>query len=115
MSKENEIGGGRPSSELESPLPALLVAILPLALLLVEACLKKLALLGWKLDSAILFLVCAAGITCCFKGSFMLFARKTPIAILSGIAFMILNGAIVYYAFFAAIFAKPGSFWIRWQ
>jgi len=110
VNEENETGGGRPSSEWESPLPALIVAILPLALLLVEACLNKLGLLGWKLDSAVLFLVCASGITCCFKGSFMLFARRTPIAILSGIAFMILKGVIAYYAFFAAIFAEPGSF-----
>ena len=107
MNEENGRPEFPPSNGQESPRAALIVAFLPLALLLLVTCLMKLHFLGGKVESALLFLACAISMTCCIKGSFMLLARKTTLAVLCGIAFMLLNGFIAWHSFVAAMNGFP--------
>jgi hypothetical protein len=40
---------------------------------------------------------CVLSVACCFVSSFMLFARRTGLAILAGVLFLILNGFIAFF------------------
>jgi hypothetical protein len=42
----------------------------------------------------VLVAACVVSLACCFGASFMLFARRTALAIVAGVLFLILNGFI---------------------
>lgn len=55
---------------------------------------------------AILFFTfCGISIVCCFASAFLLFRRNTILAIIFGILFLLLNGAISFFFGCAAIFS----------
>jgi hypothetical protein len=47
---------------------------------------------------------CILSAICCFVSSFMLFSRRTSLAILAGVGFFILNGLIAFFLGCAASF-----------
>ena len=49
---------------------------------------------------------CFLSVICCFVSSFMMFARRTALAILAGVAFLILNGMISFFFGCAASLGK---------
>ena len=102
--EENDRGEVHRNSRLKSPLAALLVAFLPLALLTVVECMPSLVSTRGKIRALLLLLVSAISVICCRKGSVMLFARNTTFGSLGGIAFMILNGVVALFTGYAAWF-----------
>ena len=104
MNDDNEFDVLRRGRRLVSARNALLVAFLPLALLAALILLTSLIQLPNDVCSVLFLLLCAISLTCCLKGSFMLFARMTPFGILAGIAFMFLNGFIAIASVFGAFF-----------
>jgi hypothetical protein len=65
-----------PNEKKKSPALALMLAFAPTAMVLVT---------------------CVASGRCCFTSSFMLFRRKTGLAIFGGILFLLLNGFITLF------------------
>ncbi len=63
------------------------------------------ATIAWSRNvrAGILAVVCVISIACCFASSFMLFARKTGLAVFVGVVFMILNGLIAFFFGCAAV------------
>jgi hypothetical protein len=68
----------------------LLLAFTPAALVLATLTLKP------DRHRALFVVACAISVACCFASSFMLFARRTILAILAGLLFLILNGLIAF-------------------
>jgi hypothetical protein len=70
---------------------ALFLAFLPSAMLL------GLTVLRPNIRQNMLMVACVLSVACCFVSSFMLFARRTGLAILAGVLFLILNGFIAFF------------------
>jgi hypothetical protein len=70
---------------------ALFLAFLPSAMLL--GCFA----IPHNIQKGILMAACNLSIACCFLSSFMMFARRTGLAILAGVLFLILNGLIAFF------------------
>ena len=70
---------------------ALFLAFLPSAMLL------GLTVLRPNIQRNMLMVACVLSVACCFVSSFMLFARRTGLAILAGVLFLILNGFIAFF------------------
>ena len=69
---------------------ALLLGFAPAAMALALLMLKP------NLNSRLFWVPCALSVACCFTSSFLLFARRTVLAILAGILFLVLNAAIAF-------------------
>jgi len=78
-----------------SPLPALVVAFAPAAVFLTLLGLS--AARGKNLTIPSLWAACIVSVFCCFISSFLLFRRKTGWAIVVGILFLLLNGALSFF------------------
>ena len=55
------------------------------------------ALAGRKIAPNVLVAACVISLACCFGASSMLFARRTALAIVAGVLFLILNGVIAFF------------------
>jgi len=83
----------------KSPAPALVLAFLPAAIVLIVG-----ALGGQSGPAqAVIWAVCAVCLASCFVSSFLLFRRKTGWWIVGGIVFLLLNLAISLFAGCAAV------------
>lgn len=73
--------------------PALVLAFLPAALVLVVG------MIGGQSGPprAVIWSVCAVCLVCCLISSFLLFRRRTGWAIVGGIVFLLLNGFISFF------------------
>jgi len=76
--------------KLKSPALALVIGFLPSALILAIMPTAT----GGKVSVDLLMVGCVVGIICCFTSSFMLFRRRTKLAIFGGVIFLLLNAVI---------------------
>jgi hypothetical protein len=74
-------------SKRKSPAPALILGFLPSVILLAAATVKQ-------PPNGLLFFCCIIAVICCFTSSVLLFRRGTSLAIVGGIAFLLLNAVI---------------------
>jgi hypothetical protein len=77
----------------KSPALALLLAFLPAAMLMLLGAMN----LGQNPEKSLCMTACLLSVVCCFISSFMLFARRTGLAIAVGVLFLILNGLIAFF------------------
>jgi hypothetical protein len=70
---------------------ALLLGFAPAAMVLALLRLKP------NLPPRLFWVPCALSVACCFSSSFLLFARRTVLAILAGVLFLILNALIACF------------------
>ena len=89
-----------PNNQTGSAAPALILAFAPTAMVLAFFGLSQLAqAVKFKLPQSpgwVMLLSLACG-CCCFTSSFLLFRRKTGLAIFWGILFLLLNGSITFF------------------
>jgi hypothetical protein len=87
-----------PKNMKNSSALALCLAFVPAAMLL------ALIAVGGNPGPGMMMAACIGSVACCFSSSFMLFARKTGLAIIVGVLFLILNGLIAFFFGCAATF-----------
>jgi hypothetical protein len=88
----------QPAEPKKPPIIALVLAFLPAVMILALFTFK------FQFPSDWLAAPCFISVVCCFVSSFMLFARKTGLAILAGVLFLLLNGLIAFFFGCAATF-----------
>jgi hypothetical protein len=81
----------QPEKSKKSPAVALLLAFLPTAIML------SLRVLRPNISNTMLIVACVVSVICCFVSSSMLFARRSGLAILAGLFFLLLNGLIAFF------------------
>ena len=88
-----------PTEKKKISMLALPLALMPSVLLLI-----LFTFFGRGNPPAILFFaLCGVSIVCCFASAILLFRRNTLLAILFGVLFLLLNGAISFFFGCAAI------------
>jgi hypothetical protein len=83
----------------KSPALALVLGFAPTAILLLNISLGSTGLLdktSKSFGSTVLGLACIVSAGCCFVSSFLLFKRKTALAIFGGVVFLLLNAAMAF-------------------
>jgi hypothetical protein len=70
---------------------ALLMAFTPAAMALALFTLKP------NIAPRLFMVPCVLSVVCCFSSSFLLFRRRTVLAILAGVLFLILNALIAFF------------------
>jgi hypothetical protein len=86
-------GPEQPGAKKSSALLALLVAFVPSVMLVSFATYSS----GSNPPSVLCALFCLVSLGCCFGSSLLLFRRKTGLAILFGVLFLMLNGVISFF------------------
>src|SRR5262245_1862451 len=93
----------------KSPTLALMLAFAPTAMVLAVVGVSLVAA-RFKLNlpnfAALAVLLCVGSLLCCFASSFMLFRRKTGLAVFGGILFLLLNGFIAFFFGCAALLSN---------
>lgn len=95
----------------KSPASALILGFAPTAILLFIFFLGSTGLFdktSKSLGNTVLGLVCIVSVGCCFASSFLLFRRKTALAIFGGMVFLLLNGFIAFFS--GCVVALGGAF-----
>jgi len=85
----------------KSPALALIIGFAPTAFLLFIFFLSSNEFFNQTSKSfqgIVLGVACVVSIGCCFASSFLLFRRKTGLAIFVGIIFLLLNGSIAFFS-----------------
>ena len=106
MSEKNDSPEAPPNGQAQYPLVAVFIGFLPLALYLAAGLAYKLNCVEDHTLGIFLMVVSAVSVISYVITSSKLFCRKTTKAILSGIAFLLLNGGIAYVSGLTAAYAS---------